>query len=148
MTILDIINPTVLRQRPNSSYWASLIAIDLKTEIESSPKRCVLKQKTGRRIMSRVMIVTYVIRSRLGQIAPVLHLELYLSCGGAVVIATGYKLDYRGVKFRFPVGSRIFFSPYRPYIIKAEQRLKTCQFSVQSQSPCVNMFWSVPSALL
>jgi hypothetical protein len=33
----------------------------------------------------------------------------------AVVIATGYGLEDRGVEVRLPVGSRIFCSPPRPY---------------------------------
>jgi hypothetical protein len=37
-----------------------------------------------------------------------------LSWDSAVIIATGYGLDDRGVGFRVPVGSRIFSSPFRP----------------------------------
>jgi hypothetical protein len=39
--------------------------------------------------------------------------HIFGSRGGSVGIATGYGLDDRGVGFRAPVGSRIFFFPRR-----------------------------------
>jgi hypothetical protein len=46
------------------------------------------------------------------------NLSLYLISDGSkdsvVGIATGYGLGDRGIRVRFPLGSRIFFSPSRP----------------------------------
>jgi hypothetical protein len=47
---------------------------------------------------------------------PVIY-EEYKSHGIAVGIATGYRLDDRGIWVRVPVGSRMFTSPYRPELL-------------------------------
>jgi hypothetical protein len=44
-------------------------------------------------------------------------MALVNSRDSAIGIATGDELDDRGVGFRFPVGPRIFTSPYRPDLL-------------------------------
>jgi hypothetical protein len=53
---------------------------------------------------------------RRGQIVQLYEAILYIrgSRDSAVSIATGYGLDGRGVRIRFPVGSRIFSTASRP----------------------------------